>query len=61
MKTLPTNDHLSQAADRADREYHERFKQDMQKLLRKQRDAKEQCEAQASAAEMPRRAQSGDN
>ena len=44
MKTLPMHDHLSQAADRADRECHEKFMRDTQEFLRKQQETKERKE-----------------
>ena len=41
MKTIPINDHLSQATERAMQEHYEKFKRESFEYAQKQREAKE--------------------
>ena len=61
MKTIPMNDELTKASERGLQEHHEKFVQQGIDRWHRQREAKEQRDIEASAAETPRRVESGDN
>ena len=52
MKTIPINDHLSQATERAMQEHYEKFKRESFEYAQKQREAKERKAKEAEKKQL---------
>jgi len=61
MKTIPRNEELNAASERAQKRINDEFVRQCVERHKQEQAQKMQDNPQASAAEMPRRAQSGDN